>query len=285
VQSAPLILAWAASPTPTRAARRGRRGLAAGRALIDGRHIPGIFHDPSTSVPPVHTSSLEELTAVLERTENVLLDFDGPVADLFPAGSGTKIADETRTPILRAGVVIPEPLASTVEHLVVLEFAAEHAPEALELAERAAVAGEIACARTAPVTPGVGDFLSACAAAGRRVAIISNNAAPAIEAFVELHGLQVEFILGRPFARPRLMKPDPTLAFEALRALKSRPDQCCMVGDAVTDIEFARRAGVRAVGYAKNPERGRQLAAAGADAITPTMSDLAAAVRLLLGRG
>ncbi|WP_344111446.1 HAD-IA family hydrolase [Kribbella alba] len=234
----------------------------------------------------MHTSSLEELTAVLERTENVLLDFDGPVADLFPSGSGTKIADETRTPILRAGVVIPEPLASTVEHLVVLEFAAEHAPEALESAEQAAVAGEIASARTAPVTPGAGDFLSACAAAGRRVGIISNNAAPAIEGFLELHGLrdQVEFILGRPFARPRLMKPDPTLAFEALRALRSRPDQCCMVGDAVTDIEFARHAGVRSVGYAKNAERGRQLAAAGADAITPTMSDLAAAVRLL-GRG
>jgi phosphoglycolate phosphatase len=223
------------------------------------------------------------LVEVLEQSEHMLLDFDGPVADLFPSGRGTRIGDETRTPILRAGVVIPEPVASTVEHLVVLEFAAAHAPEALELAEQAAVAGEISSARTAPLTPGVDDFLTACAETGRRVGIVSNNAAPAIEVFLDLHGLrdQVEFILGRPFARPHLMKPNPALAAEALKALKSRPQQCCMVGDAVTDIEFARRAGVRSIGFAKNSERGRELAAAGADAITATMSDLTAAVRRL----
>jgi phosphoglycolate phosphatase len=223
------------------------------------------------------------LAAVVDQTEHFLLDFDGPVADLFPSGSGTMIADDTRTPILRAGVVIPEPVASTVEHLVVLEFAATHAPEALDSAEHAAVAGEIFSARTATLTPGAVDFLSACAETRRGVVIVSNNAATAVEVFLDLHGLRdkVGLILGRPFARPHLMKPNPAQAIEALNALTGRPDQCCMVGDAATDIEFARRAGLRSIGYAKNSERGRGLASAGADAITRTMSDLAAAVRRL----
>jgi phosphoglycolate phosphatase len=219
------------------------------------------------------------LAKMIAGADAILLDFDGPVADLFPAGSGSRIAADTRTPIRRAGVAVPEPIASAVDHLAVLEFAAAHAPAALEAAEYVAVAGEIASARTAPLTPGVSEFLTACGETGRAVAIVSNNAAAAIGTFLELHGLSdyVAFVLGRPFARPDLMKPDPGSAAEALKLLGTTPDRVCMVGDAVTDIEFAHRAGLTAIGYAKNPERGRELAEA--DAIVHTMAELADAVR------
>ncbi|MEU0093105.1 HAD hydrolase-like protein [Kribbella sp. NPDC006257] len=70
------------------------------------------------------------------------------------------------------------------------------------------------------------------------------------------------------------MKPHPGLAFEALRLLGVGAERACMVGDAVTDVEFAHRAGVVAVGYAKNAQRGRELAAAGADAVVHSMKEL-----------
>ena len=111
------------------------------------------------------------------------------------------------------------------------------------------------------------------------MAIVSNNASAAIGTFLALHGLSVDFVLGRPFARPDLMKPDPGSAVEALRLLGTTSDRACMVGDAVTDIEFAHRAGLTAIGYAKNEKRGHELTDAGADAIVHSMAELADAIR------
>lgn len=229
---------------------------------------------------------VDELVNVVGRAEGVLLDFDGPVADLFPKGSESPIAEWVREPILRAGVGIPEPLASTHEHLGLLEFAAVHVPAVLDEAEQAAVDGEIGAARTAPLTPGVEDFLAACSEAGLPVVVVSNNAAAAIEVFLELHGLddQVGLIVGRPFARPDLMKPHPALADQIFAHLARPPGRCFMVGDAVSDIEFSRRIGVPSIGYAKNATRGAELVAAGADAITRDMARLAHAVRGCVGR-
>ena len=229
---------------------------------------------------------IDELVGVVSRAEGVLLDFDGPIADLFPKGSGSPIAEWVRKPILRAGVEIPEPLASTHEHLGVLEFASIHAPEVMDEAEQAAVDGEIEAARTATITPGAKDFLTSCSAAGLPVVVVSNNTAAAIEIFLELHGLadQAGLIVGRPFARPDLMKPHPALADQIFAHLTSPPGRCFMVGDAVSDIEFSRRIGVRSIGYAKNATRGAELITAGADAITPDMARLAHAVRRSVAR-
>lgn len=171
--------------------------------------------------------------------EAVLLDFDGPVADLFQSGNTSRIAAEVRVPVAATGVGIPDEIASTREHLLVLEFAEAHVPGALAAAEEKAVAGEIEAARVAPITAGVAEFLEACAMTGVPVAIVSNNAAEAIEVFLDRFGLsdRVAVICGRPFARPGLMKPHPALVEQALRALGKEAGQCVMIGDSVTDIE------------------------------------------------
>lgn len=185
-----------------------------------------------------------------------LLDFDGPVCDLFPPGSSTTVADATWVPLRAAGVDQPGELATTVEHLRVLRYAGEHAaPAVLEAAEEAAVAGEIGAARHAPLTPGAREFLEACAAAGKPVVVVSNNAGAAIDGFLDrecLHHL-VLAVLGRPFGRPELMKPDPYRAVEAFRLLGLPAESCCMVGDEPTDTLFARAAGVPSIAYAKSP--------------------------------
>lgn len=217
----------------------------------------------------------DSLAAVVARADGFLLDFDGPVCDLFPRGSGSTIADGARTPLQSAGVGIPEDVASTVDHLVVLAFAAEHVPAVLEEVERAAVKGEIEAALSAPLTPGVREFLAACARTDRPIVIVSNNASAAIELFLELHGLAdlVVGVLGRPFARPDLMKPNPFLAGQALTLLGR--SNCCMIGDAPTDIEFSRRAGLASIAYAKSPRHEARLRPAGPDAVIQTMTALA----------
>ncbi len=169
----------------------------------------------------------------------------------------------------------PAGIASTVEHLVVLAFAAEQAPGVLEEVERAAIEGEIEAARSAPITPGVREFLAGCARTDRPVVIVSNNAAAAVEVFLERHDLThlITGVVGRPYARPELMKPDPFLAAQAL-ALLDRP-QCCMVGDAPTDIEFSRRAGLLSIAHAKSPRHEALLHPAGPDAVITAMTALA----------
>ncbi|MGW6279277.1 HAD family hydrolase [Kribbella sp. NPDC055071] len=205
------------------------------------------------------------LDAVVAGVRAFLLDFDGPVCDLFPAGSTTTIAADARTPMEQAGIELPPTLAHTNEHLSILTYAAAHAPAVLAQVEAAAIAGEVEAARTAPLTPGAREFLLACAQSHRPVVIVSNNAAAVIELFLERHELTslITAIACRPFAQPNLMKPDPYLAVGALRSLDRPAAGCCMVGDAVTDVEFARAVGVRAIAYAKSDRHEARLRPAG----------------------
>jgi phosphoglycolate phosphatase-like HAD superfamily hydrolase len=76
------------------------------------------------------------------------------------------------------------------------------------------------------------------------------------------------------------MKSNTTLIDRALRLLSADPRTCVMVGDSLTDIEVSRRAGVHSIGYAKTPERGDELAEAGAEALIDDMAHLASAIRL-----
>lgn len=131
-------------------------------------------------------------------------------------------------------------------------------------------------------TLGAASFLEACEQTGRPVVIVSNNAADAIEVYLNQHGLadKVAKVLGRPYGTPNLMKPHPELVRLALDALGRQPSDCVMIGDSVTDIEVSRSAGVHAIGYAKTPQRSVELDRAGADAITDHMAALASAVQL-----
>ena len=72
--------------------------------------------------------------------------------------------------------------------------------------------------------------------------IVSNNAEPAIEAFLDHHDLRhlVHTVIGRVPGRPELMKPHPDSVLGALDILDRPPAQCVLIGDSVTDIEVSR---------------------------------------------
>jgi phosphoglycolate phosphatase-like HAD superfamily hydrolase len=121
------------------------------------------------------------------------------------------------------------------------------------------------------------DLLDACRDVGRPVVIVSNNAEPAIEAFLDHHDLRhlVHAVIGRVPGRPELMKPHPDSVLRALDILDRPPAQCVLIGDSVTDIGVSRATGLRSIGYANTPIRGNELHLAGADAITDSNHALA----------
>lgn len=223
------------------------------------------------------------LAAVLGATGPVLLDFDGPVTALLPAGPNAALAQAARQVLYDKGIRVPTAVEATTDHLAVLRFAGStRVPSAvLDAVESACIGGEVEAARLSALTPGARDALNAFHEAHRPVVIVSNNAPEAIATFLTRHGLdtQISGAVGRVPAHPELMKPHPHLVRRALEILAVDARQCVLVGDSVTDIEVGLGAKVRTIGYAKTPERGEHLADAGADAIVATMSELATATK------
>lgn len=222
--------------------------------------------------------SNDDLASVLTATHELLLDFDGPITPLLPAREGAALANDARHVLISAGIDLPSPLATTTDHLSVLRYGAEAATaDVLNEVEEVCLLGEIEAARRSEPTPGGHSTLVAAHNADRPVAIVSNNAAAAIEAYLERNEVRslVGSIVGREHRRPDLMKPNVEPILRALRAIGARPESCAFIGDSVTDIEVSRQARTRSIGYAKTPARGRELATAGADALVDHMATIA----------
>jgi phosphoglycolate phosphatase len=220
------------------------------------------------------------LSAVLAETGPVLLDFDGPVTHLFVDGRNRMVADLMRQS-LGADAQPPAEVWDTYDPLIVLKWSAKFASVEIQKAvDQASVQGEVQAAAVTEPTPGSNDLLHACQATGRPVVIVSNNAEPAIRTYLDRFHLNdlVEAVVARTPGRPDLMKPHPDSIYRALKVLSVAATSCCMVGDSVSDITVCRATTVRSIGYAKNAIRGKELAAAGADALVDSVTELADAI-------
>jgi phosphoglycolate phosphatase len=118
---------------------------------------------------------------------------------------------------------------------------------------------------------------------GRAVAVVSNNAATAVQSYLDARGIQVDVLVARTSTDPRLLKPDPYLVSTSMQALHADADKCALVGDSLSDIEAARRVGVISIGYANKPRKYETLAGAGAgaDAVIDDMRTLADAAAVV----
>jgi phosphoglycolate phosphatase len=208
---------------------------------------------------------------LIEQARAVLLDFDGPVTLLMPPPANAHAADAARAPL--AGLDTPGDVTATTDHLAVLRWTATHAADRLANVEQACIDAEIEAARLSHPTPGAIDFLHSCVQLDKPVVIVSNNAADAVVTFLNRYDATslVRGIVGREPRRPDLLKPHPSLVLAALDLVQVAAGDAVLVGDSVTDIQVADATGVRAIGYAKTPARGRQLEEAGADAVVDSM--------------
>ncbi len=96
--------------------------------------------------------------------------------------------------------------------------------------------------------PGIPDMLDGLAAAGIKLAVLSNKRDDFTRALIEKRFSRWKFVdvRGERDGVPR--KPDPTAAFELALALNVLPANIAFVGDTAVDMNTARNAGMRSVG-------------------------------------
>jgi HAD superfamily hydrolase (TIGR01509 family) len=212
----------------------------------------------------------------------LLLDFDGPVCSIFAGLPAPHVAGELVKALKVAKADVPPAIAAEPDPLAVLRWTGEACGSgAAKLIDDVLSDLELRAVATALPTPGGHDSIRAARAAGLPVALVSNNSARAVNAYVSTHGLAdlVSPVIGRTYGRPDRMKPNAAPILEAVRTLGRTPADCVMVGDSLTDLQGARAAGVPFVGYANRP--GKVQALRDSDAVITAMADLAAVLASL----
>jgi len=227
------------------------------------------------------------LTELLAPVTTLLLDFDGPICSIFAGLPASVVAERLRNLVESLGGSVP--LNADTEHDPIAVFRSSGAlgPDVARRVEAALRAAELEAVPTARPTPGSADLLRACAGVGIRVAVVSNNSTESVRAYLRMHGLadRVAVIAGRDDADMAHLKPSPFLVHRALAELGVKPLQSVLVGDSPGDVEAARMATVRAVGFANKPGKYQRLVAAGADAVFEDFGQIAAVIRSRPSRG
>lgn len=226
-------------------------------------------------------SQRADLVELLSGKTLILLDFDGPVCSIFSNHPAPGVAASLRGVIAAAGVPIPVDIESARDPLEVLKWSASLGRPALVRQVEAQLCGEeITAARTAAPTPCGREVIIGAIEAGKSVAIVSNNSAGAIHAYLSRSRLSRYRlpVSGRAYARPDLMKPNPEPILAAAKLANASPTDSVLIGDSMADIDGARAAGVSVIGYANRPEKVNRFADAQADVVITSMGEAANAL-------
>ncbi|MFI6820714.1 HAD family hydrolase [Micromonospora sp. NPDC050187] len=219
-----------------------------------------------------------DLGRLLDEVGAVLLDFDGPVCGVFAGYPAPRVAAELVEVLYRRGIEVPPDLASEPDPLEVLRRTGTTGDQkATQAVEDALCAAERQAVETAEPTPYGREVIVAARQAGFPVAVVSNNSAGAVSAYLAAHRLAVHVspIVGRAYAAPERMKPNPEPIRQAAHAVGEPPARCVLIGDSLSDIDGARAAGARVIGYANRPVKIQRFQEAGADVVVTTMREIA----------
>jgi phosphoglycolate phosphatase len=217
------------------------------------------------------------LTDLLNNADCLLIDFDGPICSVFTGYPARTIAEEMRALVQQRGGAELAPVFADLpfDPLEILVAVAAVADDSLtrEVSDACRDA-EVKAVAAATPTPGAADVLRAAHAAGRSVAIVSNNSSAAIEAYLHQHDLlrYVNGIAARfDGMDPRLLKPNPFLVERGPAAARASRDAAVFIGDSVTDIHAGQAASIPTIGYANKPGKHKRLNDAGADVVIDSM--------------
>ncbi|MFI6240847.1 HAD family hydrolase [Micromonospora sp. NPDC050795] len=222
-----------------------------------------------------------DLSRLLDEVGAVLLDFDGPVCSVFAGYPAPRVAAELVEVLRRCGMAVPPDLTSEPDPLEVLRrIGTTGDQKATQAVEDALCAAERLAVETAEPTPYGREVIVAAREAGFPVAVVSNNSAGAVSAYLAAHRLAVHVspIVGRAYAAPERMKPNPEPIRQAAHAIGEPPGRCVLIGDSLADIDGARAAEVRVIGYANRPDKVERFRAAGADLVVTNMREIAFAL-------
>jgi phosphoglycolate phosphatase len=214
---------------------------------------------------------------LLDQAGALLLDFDGPVCSVFAGIPAVTVADQLRIVLADGGHTgLPDSVSASRDPFDVLRYAALLGDEDARFVEAAFTAHEVEAMPTAAPTEGAHELIQAWRQSGRPLAIVSNNSAAAIGAYLDFHNLRslIDVVTARTSADVSLLKPNPHLVHQAIAALHVSAAECVFIGDSLTDIEAGRAAGVRSIGYANKEGKRERFTAAGADAIAEVLTGL-----------
>ncbi|MEU0521489.1 HAD family hydrolase [Streptosporangium sp. NPDC006007] len=222
------------------------------------------------------------LAEIVQQARVVLLDFDGPVCDVFAGLPASVVAARLKQLLQDEGVELPQDVVSLGDPLKVLRRTGVFAPDLVDKMETVLVGYEVEAVSCAEITPGTRELLDAYAETGRPVVIVSNNSERAIKTFLDLADLRerVAGVVGRPIGNPAEMKPHPRLVLRACELVDARPEEAVLIGDSDFDMQAAVNAGARSIAYANKPGKETRLVRAGANAVTRSMQELAGVVRV-----
>jgi len=226
------------------------------------------------------TAPGSDLDTIVSRTRHLLLDFDGPICSIFAGLPAATIADRLRK-LLGDHAQLPDQIARTEDPFAVFAYAATISQDLAARVEAEMTDQELAAVPTATPTPYVHEVVTACQNTGRSVAVVSNNSARTVHAYLTRHGLddRIGLVVARTSSDPELLKPSPHLIARAVDALNAEPGECTLVGDSVTDIEATHLANVHSIGYANGPGKQERFTAAGVGAIINSLAELALGLR------
>lgn len=257
--------------------------------LGNGRALPGSWLAAAeTGQTNVVTHPIESLREQVALARHVLLDFDGPICQLFAGYSAADIA-QAQVKWLevhgRDGLLTEQERSSRDPHGVLSTFAARYSGSDLVIGlEEHLTRQELLAAKVAYPTPHADALIQTWVAVGARLAIVANNSARTVADYLGNRGLLSCFtphIYGRVAQELHHLKPHPETLHRALRAMGATPASSLMIGDSDSDYLAARAAGVRFLGYAHRPNKRRALLEAGVrqENILNSLEPLLTAVR------
>ncbi|GGO87243.1 HAD family hydrolase [Wenjunlia tyrosinilytica] len=220
------------------------------------------------------------LHPLLKGAECVLFDFDGPLCRLFANHPAPKVGARLKALVRARGHELCPPDATDDPHEVLRALAAPGSgarPALVAEINAALTAEEITAARSAGATPHAEGLVRDLVGMGVRIAITTNNAPAAAREYLNssgLAGLFGPYVFGREAERVEEMKPSPDCLDRAMRALDMLPDACLMLGDSPSDVNAAKSANVRFIGYARTPHKATVLRAADADVVVSSLGYL-----------
>ena len=223
----------------------------------------------------------QALADVLDQARCLLIDFDGPICDIYAGLTDSTVADRLRKVITGQGVAMPDQTTNSHDPIAVFDYAATVSPALGELIEAEMTGQEVEAVATARPVPYVHEVVTSARGTGRLIAVVSNNSERAVRAYLDQHGLadRVDLVSARTTADPALLKPSPHLLEQAIGGLDASPAECVIIGDSVTDVQAARTAGIRSIGYANTPGKRDAFAAEHATAIIDSLADLVLPLR------
>ncbi|MEU0966354.1 HAD family phosphatase [Streptomyces sp. NPDC005917] len=228
-----------------------------------------------------------------KRVGAVLLDFDGPVTDLFRDESTAPVARRIKETVRKFWGQLDRDVETCDDSHGILRCLRDMYdrpapqrldPQALMAAEKIVTDYEYEVVESAVPAPHVLRLIDVLSERKLPLVIVSNNADGPIWEFFKREKVQrqekVAAVVGRdPLLRS--MKPAPDSVRYAVDLLGTRPECCLLVGDQVTDLQAAQRAGTPFLGYTQSPEREERMLGLGAYSVVSSHDPLIKAVESL----